>query len=212
VFGDAESPEPKIAGGTLFLDANVWRHSRANLVFLGAADLGLCRLPVSEKVQQEWVAGREHYNVKRTNFMLGELFGRLKTRFGFAFDEATEPLLEHFVLTDKKDAAIAASALAVEADVLVTFNHKHFDPVEMSNVGIPVYSPATVLAQLLLREPFFWWTFYQLETSRDSMERRFRNMIDYWHRNEQWKSPEISWLLAYYGKRFMTDSLAEEQH
>lgn len=140
-------------GPVVLLDANV-------LWGAGLRDLLLTLSEVTERFQPRWtkqILDETTQNVLRDRPHLKvEQMERLTREMNLAFDDAMVSGYEHLIeqmTNDPGDRHVLAAAAHAEADLLLTFNLRHFPDEACRPHGVRAMSPDEFLCQLFEEAP-----------------------------------------------------------
>jgi predicted nucleic acid-binding protein len=138
------------------LDANVLFGYPLRDTLLHAGEAELYRPAWSEDVWAEVVRNLQDPRRKRphTPADVQHLMDELRKAFKDAFVDGYHPLIPSMPIEiDTKDRHVAAMAVRAGAQVLVTYNTKHFPAAQLALYGIKVQKPDDFLHDLYLRVP-----------------------------------------------------------
>jgi len=134
------------------IDANVLAYLALARFLLGLARRQRLFLPYwSQQILEEvW----RTYAVK---FKRGAQYARTRlAEFTVGFPDALQPDLEPLIaqcINDAKDRHVVAAAIKAQAQIIVTFNQKHFRPEHLERWGIVAMNPNDFLLELYAHSP-----------------------------------------------------------
>jgi predicted nucleic acid-binding protein len=128
-----------------FFDSNVFFKARLRSLILWIAQAGLFRARWSEKVHQEWmnavIQRAQSQNKSITVQSLEATRDAMNEAVWDCLVDQYEPLISTLDLPDLDDCHILAAAIKARADVIVTFNLKHFPIETLSQFNIHAKHP-----------------------------------------------------------------------
>jgi len=134
---------------SVVLDANVLYPAPLRDFILNLADVYLFEPKWTEEIQEEWI---KNLLLKRIDIKKDSL---TKTKYAMnsAFPEANitgyDGIIDTLLLPDKDDRHVLAAAIFANADVIVTFNLKHFPISYVKSFGIEVQHPDSFILSLI---------------------------------------------------------------
>ena len=141
-------------GKIVLLDASVLYSAPLRDLLMHAALLGLFHAKWSEKIHEEWINAvlRQRPDLRR-----GQL-ERTRELMNRAVLDATvegydDEMAAVGALPDPDDVHVAAAAIKAEAEIILTFNLKHFPEGALSPHGLSAVHPDRFLGELLSQEP-----------------------------------------------------------
>ena len=138
---------------TALFDANVMYPAPLRDLLLQLATTKLFRARWSNAIHEEWirVAKKTRPDIPDTNW------NRLRRLMDAHAEDCLvtdfEPLVETLSLPDPDDRHILAAAIQGRADVIVTFNLKHFPEADLNTYDLTVQHPDVFIRHLIEREP-----------------------------------------------------------
>lgn len=133
---------------TALFDACVLYPASLRDILLRLACTGLFRARWSERIHDEWMRG-----VLRTRPELASKLPRTRELMDLAVPDCLvvgwEGVEEALVLPDPDDRHVLAAAIVGRADVIVTFNLKHFPLVALDAFGIEAQHPDVFIRHVL---------------------------------------------------------------
>ena len=142
-------------GKVILLDASVLYSAPLRDLLMRVAVAGLMRLKWSDAIQEEWINAllRQRPDLSRTRLERTRGFMDRAVPDARVQDYATEEAALAGKLPDPGDAHVVAAAIAAEAEVIVTFNLKHFPPGPLAARGLRALHPDPFLCALLEAAP-----------------------------------------------------------
>jgi predicted nucleic acid-binding protein len=130
---------------TAFFDSNVFFKARLRSLILWIAQAGLFRARWSEKVHEEWIRSvvqrAQSQNKDITVESLEPVRDAMNEAILGCLVDQYEPLIDTLKLPDPNDRHVLAAAITARADVIVTFNLKHFPIQILSQFNIHAKQP-----------------------------------------------------------------------
>jgi predicted nucleic acid-binding protein len=140
-------------GPVALLDANVLYSATVRDVLLTLAEAALLAPRWTDQIHNEWISNLLR---KRPDIDPSAL-ARTRAAMDAAFPEALVHGYHHHIpqirLPDADDAHVVAAAIEAKANLIVTFNLKHFRPSLLRPHGLVSAHPDAVITQLLRSEP-----------------------------------------------------------
>lgn len=128
---------------TALLDANVLYNAAVRDTLLRAAEAGMYRPYWSQRILDEAVRSANRSGVM-TDAQADRFVRALREAFESAWIEGYQSL-EPAMTNNPKDRHVLAAAITAEAEILITFNLRHFPADACRPYGIEVLSPDQVL-------------------------------------------------------------------
>ena len=131
------------------LDANVLYPAPIRDYLLRLASLELYKPKWSNEIQKEWIRNllTNRPDLKRANLIATQ--EAMDSAFPVANISGYEELIVGLSLPDEKDKHILAAAIRGNADVIVTFNIKHFPAEYLKKYDIEVQHPDEFVSNLI---------------------------------------------------------------
>ncbi|MGZ5254983.1 MAG: PIN domain-containing protein [Flavitalea sp.] len=134
---------------TALLDANVLYPAPIRDYLLHLASLNLYKPKWSSEIQEEWIRNLLLNRKDLTKEVLDKTKAVMDSAFPDANIEKYENLISGIKLPDEDDRHVVAAAVKGRADVIVTFNLKHFPVTNLSTYDIEVQSPDEFISNLI---------------------------------------------------------------
>ena len=133
---------------TLF-DASVLYPSLTRNLLIHLATSGLVAARWTEQIQDEWTRNLLLDRADLTPERLARTRRLMETAVPDGLVDGYQPLIESLSLPDPDDRHVLAAAITGQADILVTWNLRHFPEEVVAVNGIEVLSPDDLLCRLL---------------------------------------------------------------
>lgn len=134
---------------TAILDANVLYPAPLRDYLLHLAHLELYKPKWTSEIQEEWIS---NLLLKRTD-LKRENLEKTRDAMNSAFPDSNitnyEEIINSLSLPDEKDRHVLAAAIRVNADVIVTFNLKHFPSAYLKIYDVESQSPDEFVTNLI---------------------------------------------------------------
>lgn len=134
---------------TAVLDANVLYPAPLRDFLLNLADVYLFEPKWTEEIQEEWI---KNLLLKRIDIKKDSL-AKTKQAMDSAFPNANiidyEGIIDTLSLPDQNDRHVLAAAISGNADVIVTFNLKHFPLSYLKSFGLEAQHPDSFILSLI---------------------------------------------------------------
>jgi predicted nucleic acid-binding protein len=140
------------ASFTAVFDSCVLYPASLRDLLLSLATTGLFRARWSPHIHEEWmraVLERNKDNPKVTPERLARTRQQMDTNVLDCVVTGYERLIDGLILPDPKDRHVLAAAIRAGADVIVTFNLKHFPATALAEFGIHAEHPDEFVSHLL---------------------------------------------------------------
>ena len=137
---------------TCVLDTNVLHplHTRDFLLYLADAELFTPKW--SKHIFDEWVSVMERKEVPKPQIQ--KRIQSVQSAFPFAEVENYEHLIDQFSeLPDPKDRHVVAAAVRINANLVVTWNLKHFPDDYLEKYGLSAVNPDDFIADIICKLP-----------------------------------------------------------
>ena len=135
------------------LDASLLYSQRATNITLHAAKARLFQPTWSAAIHDEWTRGLIKYRPDASPEGVARRRAAMDRSFPGALAAGYEHLIKGIDLQDKDDRHVVAAAIKARADVIVTFNTKHFPNDELEKHGLEAQHPDTFLVHQLTLDP-----------------------------------------------------------
>ncbi len=138
---------------TALFDANVLFPAPLRDLLLQLATTKLFRARWSNAIHEEWmrVAKKTRPDIPDTNW--DELRRLMDAHAEDCLVTDFEPLIETLSLPDPDDRHVLAAAIEGRADVIVTFNLKHFPEADLNTYDLTAQHPDVFIRHLIDMEP-----------------------------------------------------------
>jgi hypothetical protein len=133
---------------TAFFDANVFFGPRLRSLIMELALTGLFRARWSEAVHAEWIAAVVRKRAKLTAADLERTRRDMDQAVPDCLVGGYEHLMPVLSLPDEKDKHVLAAAIIARANVIVTFNEKHFPESSLAPYGLHTRHPDEFLLDI----------------------------------------------------------------
>jgi hypothetical protein len=141
----------------VLLDASALFSIRVTNLVLDVAKRGVFQVRWSDAIHDEWTRalvgkkpGTDPAGIARRRQVMDQSFpDALVTGF--------EHLVDSLKLPDADDRHVLAAAIASRADVIVTFNVKHFPPEQLAPFGLEAQHPDDFLMHQMGLAPVIFW-------------------------------------------------------
>jgi predicted nucleic acid-binding protein len=135
------------------LDSSVLFSIRATNLTLHAASAGLYQPAWSAMIHDEWTRSVIAKDVTADPTKIANRRDQMDRAFPSALVTNFEALVAGIVLPDPNDRHVLAAAIRAHADVIVTFNLRHFPAAELVKYGIEAQHPDIFLHHQLTLDP-----------------------------------------------------------
>ena len=142
-----------MTGPTALLDSNVLYSACVRNLVLWLARYRVYRPLWSERIQSEWTGKLLENRPDLKRAQMDHTIGQMNEHFGDAAVTGYEHLVERVRLPDPKDHHVLAAAIQGGADLIVTWNLKHFPPAATRPYSIESRSPDAFVFDLLVDQP-----------------------------------------------------------
>jgi predicted nucleic acid-binding protein len=136
-------------GFTALVDANVLYPAPLRDFLLRLAEMELYKPKWTDEIQEEWI---RNILLKRTDLQRAQL-ERTKDVMNAAFPDSNITNYEKFIdklhLPDNNDRHVLAAAIKGKADVIITFNLKHFPEEYLTSFHIEALHPDDFITNLI---------------------------------------------------------------
>ena len=138
---------------TALYDASVLYPSLTRNLLVHLATSGLVAARWTEQIQDEWTRNLLQDRPDLTAERLARTRRLMDAAVPDALVDGYQELAESLNLPDPDDRHVLAAAITGEADVLVTWNLRHFPEETASVAGVEVLTPDDLICRLLAQAP-----------------------------------------------------------
>lgn len=131
---------------TALLDANVLYPFLLRDLLLSFAQANLYRPKWSKDIEDEWT---RHLAKDRPDVDTKTTRSNMNKAFRDALTDGYQDLINGIILPDKDDRHVVAAALVSRSDVIVTYNLKDFDEIELRKYDLEAVHPDDFIVNLI---------------------------------------------------------------
>ncbi|HET7228629.1 MAG TPA: PIN domain-containing protein [Longimicrobium sp.] len=139
-------------GPVALLDANVLYSATVRDLLLTLAEADLLVPHWTEEIHNEWISNLLRKRPDLDSAALARTRAQMDAAFPKALVSGYQRHIPAVQLPDPADAHVVAAAIEAGADVIVTFNLRHFPPSSLHALGIVAVDPDRVVLELLRTE------------------------------------------------------------
>lgn len=138
---------------TVLYDASVLYPSLTRNLLIHLATSGLVAARWTEQIHDEWIRNFLQDRPELTPERLARTRRLMELAVPDALIGGYQPLVESLSLPDPDDQHVLAAAIAGQADILLTWNLRHFPQETVAAAGIEVLTPDDLVCRLSAQAP-----------------------------------------------------------